>query len=150
VRSCRDSADGRPSYVRRTLHHPHLPCSGRRSPHRATRPAGPSAAPLQWSGHSEVVILPPHSPKECPTMFSMKVKKAAILAVGPGLLVGAAGLVVRVFPADEKSAKSPLNLDPPAIATDPSVKYDYPIVYVRLLRAQKTKVWAQAGVPLTM
>src|SRR4029077_8692476 len=30
------------------------------------------------------------------------------------------------------------------------VKIDYPIVYVRLLRQQKTKVWAQAGVPLQM
>jgi hypothetical protein len=51
--------------------------------------------------------------------------------------------------ADNKVPKE-INLSPPSIATDPSVKYDYPIVYVRLLRQQKTKVWAQAGVPLAM
>jgi RNA polymerase sigma factor (sigma-70 family) len=51
--------------------------------------------------------------------------------------------------ADGKAAKE-INLNPPAIATDSSVKYDYPIVYIRLARQQKTKVWAQAGVPLQM
>src|SRR5215472_2243713 len=52
--------------------------------------------------------------------------------------------------AEDKKAPPRPNLDPPAVSTDPSVKVDYPIVYVRLLREQKTKVWAQAGVPLQM
>src|SRR5262245_62280123 len=56
-------------------------------------------------------------------------------------------------------AQQALSLDPPAIATDKSVKYDYDIVYVRLprkgYRGDKTNkfdnpIWAQAGVPLQM
>lgn len=51
----------------------------------------------------------------------------------------------------ERKVKGPLNLDPPHVSTDKSVKYDYDIVYVRLLReGHKPKVWAQAGVPLQM
>jgi Hydrazine synthase alpha subunit middle domain len=44
-----------------------------------------------------------------------------------------------------------LNLDPPHISTDHTIKYDYDILYVRILRdGPKPKVWAQAGVPLQM
>jgi hypothetical protein len=52
----------------------------------------------------------------------------------------------------------PLRLDPPPIATDKTIKYDYDIIYVRLPRKGfrtpsgkfETPIWAQAGVPLQM
>src|SRR5262245_4180144 len=70
-----------------------------------------------------------------------------------------AKLAAAALSSDGKQANGRLNLDPPAIATDKSVKYDYPIVYVRVLRKGygraadskfKNTVWAQAGVPLVM
>jgi hypothetical protein len=70
-----------------------------------------------------------------------------------------ANLAAAALSSDGKQANGRLNLDPPAIATDKSVKYDYPIVYVRVLRKGygraadskfKNTVWAQAGVPLVM
>jgi hypothetical protein len=36
---------------------------------------------------------------------------------------------------DESLFKNPINVNIPHISTDPSIKYDYPIVYVRALRA---------------
>src|SRR6266699_519275 len=82
------------------------------------------------------------------------------------LIVGAvtaalatAELAALAPPPEGKPRKGPLNLNPPAVSTDPSVKLDYPIVYVRLPRkgfkgVPKSKfenpVWAQAGVPLQM
>ncbi len=105
-------------------------------------------------------------------MLIRKSKTAAGVAVGLALLVGIVWLVTSqtltaqdgrppvvtlpkgpqgvVGKSEAKRANASLNLNPPAVATDPSVKLDYPIVYVRLLRQQKTKVWAQAGVPLQM
>ena len=46
----------------------------------------------------------------------------------------------------------PLNMDPPPIATDKSVKYDYDIVYVRAPRkdADGRSRWAEVGDPRTM
>jgi hypothetical protein len=68
--------------------------------------------------------------------------------IGLALFVGAVPFVPHA--AAQKRPVDTVNLDPPAVASDPAVKIDYPIVYVRLLRQQKTKVWAQAGVPLQM
>jgi hypothetical protein len=73
-------------------------------------------------------------------------KRCAAIVVGLALLVQAAA----AEKVDAKRAAAALNLRPPPAATDPSVKIDYPIAYVRLLRQQKQKVWAQAGVPLQM
>jgi hypothetical protein len=81
-------------------------------------------------------------------MWNSKSKSCAAGVVGLALFVGALQVLPRA--SAEKRAADPLNLDPPAVATDPSVKIDYPIVYVRLPRQQKQKVWAQAGVPLQM
>lgn len=105
-------------------------------------------------------------------MMISTIKSAAAVTVGLALLVVAARLVThqtmaapddrptvlkrpegpRAAPGkpEAKRASASLSLNPPAVATDPSVKLDYPIVYVRLLRQQKTRVWAQAGVPLQM
>jgi len=68
------------------------------------------------------------------------------------LLLAAIGLTWfgQPSPAEDKPVK-PINLSPPPIAGDKSVKYDYDIVYVRIARdGHKPKVWAQAGVPLQM
>src|SRR5262245_17762524 len=87
-------------------------------------------------------------------MLISTIGRAAAVAVGLAVLVGPARLVTQqpLAAQDERAqrASASLNLDPPAVATDPSVKLDYPMVYVRLLREQKTRVWAQAGVPLQM
>jgi hypothetical protein len=55
------------------------------------------------------------------------------------------------LPGEDKPLPKPINLQPPPVSTDKTIKYDYDIVYVRLLReGHKPKVWAQAGVPLQM
>ena len=47
--------------------------------------------------------------------------------------------------------KGDLSIQPPPIATDKSVKYDYDIVYVRAPRGDKGKArWAEVGDPRTM
>src|SRR5262245_53142242 len=78
-------------------------------------------------------------------MLTSTVRISAAVTIGLALLLG-----TLAGKPEEKRASAPINLDPPAVASDSSVKIDYPIVYVRLLRQQKTKVWAQAGVPLQM
>jgi hypothetical protein len=84
-------------------------------------------------------------------MFLATTRRSATLLLGLALFIGVSGFGAPARAAEGKSAKESLNLDPPAIATDSSVKYDYPIVYVRLVRAgHKPKMWAQAGVPLVM
>jgi hypothetical protein len=72
----------------------------------------------------------------------------AVSLVGLALFVGAIPFVPQA--SAENRAADALNLNPPSVATDAAVKIDYAIVYVRLLRQQKQKVWAQAGVPLQM
>src|SRR5690349_19947349 len=97
-------------------------------------------------------------------MVTTRSKHSALIFLESGLLAGAVAAVnaYRDAPgrlADGRSWKEPANLNPPSISTDPSVMYDYPIVYVRLPckgfwgdRNSKfeSPVWAQAGVPLQM
>ncbi|HEX3314153.1 MAG TPA: hypothetical protein VHR72_04635, partial [Gemmataceae bacterium] len=47
---------------------------------------------------------------------------------------------------------APINIEPPPIASDKSVKYDYDIVYVRAPRKDPTgrSRWAEVGDPRTM
>lgn len=54
--------------------------------------------------------------------------------------------------AQEKKSDIRLNIDPPHISTDKSVKYDYDIVYVRGLRREDGKEarWAEFSRPTTM
>ena len=48
-------------------------------------------------------------------------------------------------------AQGDLSIEPPPIATDKSVKYDYDIVYVQAPRGDKGKArWAEVGDPRTM
>src|SRR4051812_35719853 len=63
-------------------------------------------------------------------------------------------LLVSALPAEEapKRYLGRLNMDPPPIDSDKSVKYDFPIVYVRAPRREadgKSK-WAEVGDPRTM
>ena len=68
-------------------------------------------------------------------------------------------LILLVLPAalalaQEESRRylGPLNIQPPPIASDPSIKYDFPIVYVRAPRREangKSK-WAEVGDPRSM
>jgi hypothetical protein len=68
-------------------------------------------------------------------------------------LLGALILMPAVFGQQEKTRYlDPIDINPPAIGTDPSVKYDYDIVYVRAPRRDpsgKSK-WAEVGDPRTM
>src|ERR671930_636229 len=75
----------------------------------------------------------------------MKWTCLAILAVTLGFPA-----VLAAQKTEGKAPPRPPRLDPPPVSTDKTVRYDYDIVYVRLPRRQKTKVWAQAGVPLQM
>src|SRR5262245_33281741 len=88
--------------------------------------------------------------------------KIAKIISAPAIALGIAGACILLTcqpVASQDRPKRPLNLDPPPIASDKTVKYDYDIVYVRLQRKgygratddrYKNTVWAQAGVPLVM
>jgi hypothetical protein len=77
-------------------------------------------------------------------------------------LTGALSLVLLGSAADREPVRAgakvtqkypgPINVQPPAIAGDPSVKYDYPIVYVRAPRRgdQEPTQWADANNPLSL
>ncbi len=68
-------------------------------------------------------------------------------------LVAALTLATSVCAQESKKPlyKSDLSIQPPAIATDKMVKYDYDIVYVRAPRGANGKGrWAEVGDPRTM
>jgi hypothetical protein len=85
--------------------------------------------------------------------------KRPVLAVA-GLVSLAGAILITSGPlvGEDKATPQPLRLDPRAISTDKTVRYDYDIVYVRLPRKGsrnpggkfENPVWAQAGVPLQM
>src|SRR5437016_14624586 len=92
-------------------------------------------------------------------MLTARRKGARAGVFGLALLLGAAVLLTdQTLAGKDRPPHQALRIDPPAIATDKTVKYDYDIVYVRLprkgFRAGKGKfespIWAQAGVPLQM
>src|SRR4051812_1079107 len=55
-------------------------------------------------------------------------------------------------PSVQEKYLGPLNMDPPPLAKDASVKYDFDIVYVRAPRkaADGRSRWAEVGDPRTM
>src|SRR5687767_13393073 len=55
------------------------------------------------------------------------------ITIGIALLLG--GLPERVNSDEKALFKQPINVTVPHISTDKSIKYDYPIVYVRAKRA---------------
>lgn len=66
------------------------------------------------------------------------------------MLIPAAAL--RAQPENEKKFLGPLEMNVPHLSTDPAVKYDFPIVYVRAPRTSpdgKSR-WAEVGDPRTM
>src|SRR5205809_1657944 len=72
----------------------------------------------------------------------------------PRVLAGAVPfvLIAVLSAAPEKKPGGRLNVNPPPIATDKSVKYDYDIVYVRAPRHgdKLATKWAEVGDPRTM
>jgi RNA polymerase sigma factor (sigma-70 family) len=52
--------------------------------------------------------------------------------------------------ADDRPPRGPFDLHPRPIAKDPSIKYDYDIVYVRAPRKSKNDRWAEVVVPHVM
>lgn len=72
--------------------------------------------------------------------------------------LAAAALALEHAAGADKPPPVPPRLDPPHVSTDPAVKFDYDVVYVRLPRKGfhtpggkfESPVWAQAGVPLQM
>src|SRR5262249_13139301 len=87
-------------------------------------------------------------------MFTTRSKSAAV-ALGLTLLVGAAVLLSDQSLSGQDKPKGKLRVDPPAIKTDKTVKYDYDVVYVRAPRMVKGKdgkeqqapVWPDASNP---
>src|SRR4051812_4897856 len=73
----------------------------------------------------------------------------AIVAV---LLAMGAASVPAQTPRKERLYADPINIDPPHISTDKSVKYDFDIVYVRAPRkfADGRSKWAEVGDPRSM
>jgi len=69
----------------------------------------------------------------------------------PAVLVTAVAIAAAPPPGQEKYL-GPLSMDPPPIATDKTVKYDYDIVYVRAPRKERDgrSKWAEVGDPRTM
>jgi hypothetical protein len=89
-------------------------------------------------------------------MFIAQIKNAVILACALAVLASAALLLgYQPLSGKDKPPQRPLRVDPPAISTDKSVKYDYDIVYVRAPRFVKGKggkdrqaqVWPNAAEP---
>jgi hypothetical protein len=68
------------------------------------------------------------------------------------LIVLAALTAAVAAPAGPEKKPQPLNMNPPPIATDKSVRYDFDIVYVRAPRRDATgrSRWAEVGDPRTM
>ncbi|MBY0524295.1 MAG: sigma-70 family RNA polymerase sigma factor [Gemmataceae bacterium] len=55
---------------------------------------------------------------------------------------------VGTTPAEPKQYLDPINVNPPSILTDPSVRYDYDIVYVRTPRSDEARsAWTEIGQP---
>src|SRR5262245_29799391 len=89
-------------------------------------------------------------------MFYAKIQSVFLLlaSIGSAVVV----LFCQSLVAQDNPKPRPLRLNPPPVATDKTVKYDYDIVYVRLPRKGfrtpsgkfETPIWAQAGVPLQM
>ncbi len=85
-------------------------------------------------------------------MFIAKIKNVACIVFA---LVLHVSVTVLPLVAQEKPPQRKLRVDPPLIATDKSVKYDYDIVYVRAPRFERGKdgkdvqaaVWPDAGAP---
>jgi len=74
----------------------------------------------------------------------MKTAAALLLVVGLGMV----GVMPTV--AQEKGERKPINVDPPPIASDATIKYDYDIVYVRAPRRGDDQhiLWAEVFAPL--
>jgi hypothetical protein len=79
----------------------------------------------------------------------MKARRPVRMLFLAGALVLAAPLA---WPKENRLYREPLNLTPPPIRTDKSVKYDYDIVYVRAPRKGDNvrPLWAEVGDPRTM
>src|SRR5438128_2080 len=72
-------------------------------------------------------LIPPTAPRPAKES-SMKARHLTVISIVAGMLVMAAP------PAESQEKKlylGPLNIEPPQILTDKTVKYDYDIVYVR-------------------
>src|SRR6266576_2916769 len=85
----------------------------------------------------------------CPTLFNrrLSMKRHLSLACLFALLV-----VLPAFAQGKKDPPKTLNVNPPQISTDKSVKYDYDIVYVRAPRHGDTQrgKWAEFSDPTRM
>src|SRR5688572_7662152 len=78
--------------------------------------------------------------------------KSVLVSVGTILLVGSIWFVDLAGAQDKGKADIRLSIDPPHIASDKRVKYDYDIVYVRGLRRtdEKEARWAEFSRPHMM
>src|SRR5262245_50113047 len=77
---------------------------------------------------------PPRPQGEFDTMLIARIKSAAAVVLGVAVLAGAAVLLAcqpaaATADSEYKPPQRPLRVDPPHIATDKAVKYDYDIVY---------------------
>src|SRR5262249_2756836 len=106
---------------------------------RAKSPCTPREVALQSAIHRWLELVEAKTMVRFPFVWSCFGLAVSFLFLLPSLA------------ADPPTNQLLLRLDPPALSSDKSVRYDYDIGYVRLQReGHKPKVWAQAGVPLQM
>src|SRR5215813_12140153 len=85
-------------------------------------------------------------------MHAIRLKTVAGAILAPGfLLVGT--LLLTGSLAGKPGGKGPFNVEVPKVSTDPTIKYDYDIVYVRTPRkdnAPHSSRWPDASLPLNV
>src|SRR5437588_6932125 len=85
-------------------------------------------------------------------MHSMQLKKWAGAFLALAVLLGSLPWLTRSLEA-RPSGKGPFNIVIPKVSTDPTIKYDYDIVYVRTPRkgnAPHSSRWPDASLPLNV
>src|SRR4051812_20580003 len=83
-------------------------------------------------------------------MYATRLKAWAGTILGLGLLLGSLSWLPGPLPG-RPNGKGPFNVAVPEVSTDPTIKYDYDIVYVRTPRkgnAPHSSRWPDASLPL--
>src|SRR5262249_16870382 len=137
--------------------HDHLPLPRHRRRHRAHRRVRPAPAVVPGDGDPKRAGLSgpashPTLPPRGHPMRANRMKTFAGTVVALGILLP--GVLWLAGPvAGEPGKKGPFNVEVPKVSTDPTIKYDYDIVYVRTPRkgnAPHSSRWPDASLPLNV
>src|SRR5437764_9699789 len=85
-------------------------------------------------------------------MHTTKLKTLAVTILGLGLMLSSLPWLTNAL-GQKPNSKGPFNVAIPKISTDPTIKYDYDIVYVRTPRKGNTphsSRWPDATLPLNV